>query len=785
MKRIFLITFYILFFCSFFTFSQNKRYELRPYKEIISSQAQTQKGFIKTHFLNDKVYLEIPTKYFEKEILFVCHQDLGLTGGDIIRFLEKGNDIQLVLTPIVSGAGNTIPLVENKLNISITPLSLPILAKNGSSYIIDGTVLFLNTPKPLKGGRKQVVNNATFINKVKAFNDVIEVNTTRTIESKNGPITSQVNFSLKLLQNPMMPRLHDYRMGFWDENFSVNFFDETVKASITRWKLVKKNKNEALSEPVKPIVFYFDSATPEKFKPYIEAGIYEWLPAFEAAGFKNAIIVKDFPVRDGDWSVNSLRYSVIRWKNNSKYRGHDGQGGATAKTIIDRRSGEIIKADIIIGEINGLVEDYFVRSSPMDKRAQQYPFPDDLMGELIQSLTAHETGHAFGLQDGNYGEFTYPFEKMRDVKWLQEMGHTPSVMNYARQNFIVQPEDKINPSLLQRKVGPTDIHSIKWAYKPIEQASSPEEELPFLEKIILEQDTNPWYRYTINGHDIGPGSNNEVVESDNPMKSAELGLKNLKRVMNLIKNATQNERDNKLMRRFYNKTLELWVDQMKYVTSLVGGYTIQYKSGRQDGTVYKFIPKSLQKEAVLFLNNNAFNQQNWMIRPDITERFIFNEFYNLTYQSDVINSHLDIVSQKQIKILSELLSNSSLRGLEENSINTKNSYKIKDFLKDLSKGLWKELNDKSILINPYRQELQIAYIALLTEILNRKNLKFQGQQLYSAYNKYLYSSYTRGVIYEELMSLKKEIQKSINRTSDIASKGHLNLCLIELNNIEK
>ena len=704
-------------------------------------------------------------------MLFVAHR----RGYKQIKWIKRDHKIHLIIPEIESKAGNTIPLHGDHVSISkkkIIPVTFPIaaLGQKDSSYVIEVTALFLKTPKELPGGGKTLVDDLTSINKVLAFGRTIEVKTTQTNTSKDGPLTKDVDFSLFLLPEPMKPRLFDHRMGFGKEEDYLN--TDIERASITRWRLEKKDKNKALSAPITPITFYFDPATPDKWKPYIKAGVEAWLPAFEAAGFKNAIQVKDAPIHDKNWSRNSMRYSQIVWHNNSKYRGHEGEGAGTVHTIIDQRTGEILKGDIRIGNINGITDMYFTRCSPLDKRAQQLPFPDDLMGELIQYLTAHETGHVFGLKDGHYGEYTYPFEKMRDKKWLQTMGHTPSAMNYARHNSIVQPEDNIPPSLLIRKVGPTDLYSIRWGYTPFKEANTPDEEIPYLEKIVREQDTIPWYRFNATvDNGAGPGSTNEVVESDNPVKATPLVIKNLKRVIALIPLATRNERGSEIKRHLHQETMDLWVAQMTAVVALVGGYTVQYKSGSQEGVVHTPVPANRQREAVAFLNKQAFHPPLWMVPPNLIRSYS-------TGTNVTINSRLDIVSKRQLKVFNLLCNN--LTKLEATSLTTKNAYTMEAFFQDMNAGLWSELESKGIKINPYRQQLQIAYIQKLKGIIAGENRR-GSNKMYTADRKYYSSNYKRSLALHALKTLKDKIKKSIQNTNDIVTKGHLELCVLEIN----
>lgn len=784
----------VLLSSTIWLFAQDKANEIRPYQEVITSEALSSKGFVTTHLQNDRLYLELPKSLLGKDLLFVNHSIQSSNDYRQIQLNKRGNTVELILPEIESKVGNTIPSIEGtfKFNIRITPITFPILAITDDQlrYVIDVTSLFLATPKvltsdeiPMLTGRGDpgsglVVNDLAFINKVKAFDTTVEVETTKTFTSKNGPQTLDVNFSVFLLPEPMMPRLFDHRTGFFPD--TGKFWDLPVRGAIMKWRLKKKHEDRALSEPIKPITLYFDEATPDKWKPYIKAGIEQWLPAFEAAGFKNALEIKDTPMDDINWSMSSMRYALIQWVNRGKYRGHEGDGSAGADWIVDKRTGEILKGDLRMGLMDIPALRYFVRCSPLDPRAQKYPFPDDLMGELVESLAAHEMGHVLGLIDANYGEFAYPFEKMRDKQWLRTMGHTPSIMTYDRENYVAQPEDSIPPELLQQKVGPMDLYSIRWGYTPIPEAKTPDEELSHLEKIIREQDSIPWYRFTpwAGWMAEGPGETNEVVTSDDPIKATLLGVENLKRVIKLIPHATKNERTNANKSRLYYEALRLWVNQMKSVVSLVGGYTIYNKSAGQQGQVYTPIPPNRQKEAVAFLNTNAFKPPLWLSSPDITERAGINlrpPDYRL-----LMNTTLKNISQRQLTVLRYLLDSKRLRNLEK--MGFESGYTLIEFFQDLQNGIWDELDTKNIKIDPYRQEIHIGYITEFKYAIEKEGRAFRSQG-FPSQNKYEYSNYMRGAMFSELQRLKSKIEKSLKSVKDPATRGHLELCLLEIDSV--
>ena len=363
------------------------------------------------------------------------------------------------------------------------------------------------------------------------------------------------------------------------------------------------------------------------------------------------------------------------------------------------------------------------------------------------------------------------------------MGHTPSIMNYDRQNFVPQPEDNIPPRLLQPKVGPTDFYSIRWAYTPFPEAKTPDEELPYLEKIIREQDSVPWYRFVREGGimAIGPGQTSEVVTSNDPIRATLLGIENLKRVIKLIPHATANERGNDTKIRLYNAALTLWVDQMTSVVSLIGGYTVYNKSAGQPGRVYTPIPPNRQKEAVAFLNDNAFNPPLWMASPAITGRTGVQPPRTGTVDQLGINTTLKNITQRQLKVLQALLDFKRLINME--NMGCESGYTLIEFFNDLQSGLWVELETKNIKIDAYRQEIQIGYLSELKSAIERENRIRGGSYLRP--NKYFHSNYIRGLMFSELQRLKDKIERVLKRVEDPATKGHLELCVLEIDSIQK
>jgi hypothetical protein len=525
-----------------------------------------------------------------------------------------------------------------------------------------------------------------------------------------GSATVVLHYSMvKLPENPMLPRAYDDRVGYFTVS-QMDYGQDEQRAPkrryITRWRLEKKDPSAELSEPVKPIVYWIDSATPIKWIPWMKRGIEDWQPAFEAAGFKHAIIAKvaPSPEEDPDFSPEDVRHSVVRWLPSTVEN-------ASGPHISDPRTGEILNADIqFYHNVMNLQRDwYFLQVGPLDPRAQKLPLPDDLMGRLLEFVLAHEVGHTLGFQHNMKASSMYPQEKIRDAAWLKKMGHTPSIMDYSRFNYVAQPEDNIPVEDLVPGIGPYDIWATAWGYKTIAGAKTSEDEKSTLDQWARQQDTTPWLRFSTAGAaGSDPGELTEAVGDADALKSTALGIKNLQRVAKLLLPATTGKKGEPYddLSELYGRMLGQWTLEVNHVAALVGGFNTQEKYVGQEGVVYSPVAKARQMEAVKFINDNAFATPMWAIDAQILRRI------------EPIGA-LSRVRNAQNAVMTNLLNSARFaRLVEQEAIDGASSYAPSEFLADVRKGVWKELDSPQVKVDAYRRNLQRAYLDLVNNKLN-------------------------------------------------------------------
>ena len=622
------------------------------YQKIIKKGGTVTDGLFRVRHIEDKYYFEVPDSMLGRYILCVTRftavpQNFGQSPGEEIThstiYFEKRDTSQIMIRQYVlshlADNGDNISRTLEQSTVDPIVQAFKVIGQNEEkdASLIEVTSLFnsdnnlmsfSNTDKTtLKVGG--LMKDRTFIDTIKVFPTNIEVATTRTYgssparseASRTGTITMAFNTSMVLLpKEPMRKRLWDDRVGYFVNNF-VRFSDDQHKTEhesiISRYRLVPKNKKKylrgELTEPEKQIVYYIDPATPKKWIPYLIQGINDWNVAFEAAGFKNAITAKVLPEDDPNVSLEDARYSVLRYLPSETEN-------AYGPRIVDPRSGEIIEAHIcwFHNVMNLLTKWYMVQCGAVDKRAQTMHFDDKLMGELIRFVSSHEVGHSLGLRHNMGASFATPVEKLRDKAWVEKNGHTASIMDYARFNYVAQPEDNISPKGLFPRINDYDKWAIKWGYQWRPEFKDEYEEK---EKLMTETTNilkgNPRLWFGGEGRNEDPRAQTEDL-SDNNVKASEYGIKNLKRVMQHLPQWTKEENDQ------YDDLVEMYkavTDQfnryMNHVAKNIGGRYINNMPGMEP---YAPVPAARQREALQYLGRNIFEAPEWLYPANILSK---------------------------------------------------------------------------------------------------------------------------------------------------------------------
>ncbi|HYV96006.1 MAG TPA: zinc-dependent metalloprotease [Gemmatimonadaceae bacterium] len=721
----------------------------QPYNQVVRGGMTNKVGMIKTHQNGNQLLFEVPKSLLNKDILVLTEiekttnnvgQGGQSAGSKVMRFTKRGDRILLQNIAFNIIADPSLPVAKAVENANVPQIvgSYNVEAYNpqDSAAVIDVSQTFLAPPPEISPGAEfqgTPAANRSFIEKAPSWPTNTNVHATLTYAGggrggaagagrggggggRGGAPPASATIGMmwtfyKLPDTPMMPRLFDDRVGFFSStqtDYGLDVPRSKQTRYIARYRLECSDRREGnLCYPKKPIVYYVDPATPTKWIPWIKRAIEDWQPAFEAAGFKQAIIAKDAPTaqEDPDWSYSDARYSVIDWLPSSTEN-------ASGPHISDPRSGEIMNAHVqLYHNVLNLARDwYFTQAGPNDPRAQKLPLPDDLMGRLLEYVVAHEVGHTIGLQHDQKGSGTYEVDSLRSPTWVHKMGHTPSIMDYSRFNYVAQPEDKVDPADLIPKVGPYDIFAIAWGYKPIPTAKTMWDEIATLDQWARVQDNTPWLRFaTVDAGGTDPEENTEAVGDKDPMKSAMLGQKNIKRVMDNLLAATSTNPYETIddLQELYNRVVGQWRTEMSHVTTQIGGATTQEKYNDQPGARFFPVSKAKEKEAVKFINENVFKTPQFLVPEAITRRV------------EPAGS-ISRVTSAQTSILNSLINEGKMNRLVEYEALSApgTAYSLIEYLGDIRQGVFTELATPTPKVDAFRRALQRSYLETVKSRLN-------------------------------------------------------------------
>lgn len=770
---------------------------LKPYAQVITPKAKSSFGFLTVHKVDNNYFFEIPDSMLNRDILIVNRISKAPTsrqksrvgypgdilGSKVIRFENKDNKRILVreysyrersenkdgMFQSVRNS-NTQPIVAN---FGIETIKKDSLTRN---YVINVSV-FLQKENPLFSfdadskeyiGLLNMVGEGTYIDTLKAFPKNIEISTTVTYQSKKGmsnvgfletgspriPLTYELNSSMVLLPEvPMKARLFDPRVGYFTvgyTDFDSNPQGIEYKKLITRWRLEPKDEaaylRGELVEPKKPIIIYIDPATPKKWVPYLIQGVNDWQVAFEKAGFKNAIYALEAPTDDPSWSLEDARHSAIVYKPSDI-------PNASGPHINDPRTGEILETHINwYHNVMSLLRDwYMIQAGTIDEAARKMQLDDELMGQLIRFVSSHEVGHTLGLRHNFGSSHTVPVEKLRDKAWVEVNGHTPSIMDYARFNYVAQPEDGITRAGIFPRIGIYDKWSIEWGYRWLPQFQTPEDEVAFSNQSIIEKlKTDVRYTFGTESDPNDPRNQSEDL-GDDSMLASLYGIKNLKRIVPQI--LTWSYEPNKSYAgagEIYSGVVSQFNRYLGHVTKNVAGiYSNSITVEQTDEIAREFVPANIQKRAIAFLNEQLFTTPEWLIDRQLMEKAKI--------------PPVNVICSLQSGVLARLINKNTLDKMSENEIlNGKKAYTSAQMFNDLKKVIWSNLGQSDI----YKRNMQKAYVENLINLLDKK-----GNADKNASGKRPAYSEAPAIAHGQLTELKRLATSAASMTSGTA-KGH-------------
>jgi len=758
------------------------------YKTYVNAKTKSDDGLFTVHNNNGKFMYEIPKTQLGKELLLVTRiKDIpaNLGGGyvnagskintQVVVWEQFQNKVLLKVKSYNAIANDTLPIYKSVKANNLEPIiyAFDIKAQNPDStaVLIDVTKFFTSDIKAISAlpsfyrsryKVRRLDGSRSFINTIKSYPKNIEVIQDFTYDagsppsnSNTGTITIRVNQSMiELPEDKMMPRLYDKRVGYFSIG-NIDYGSDALKADakryIRRWRLEPKdmaayNRGE-LVEPKKPIVYYLDPGTPENLRKYIKQGVDDWQKVFETAGFKNAIMAKypPTPEEDPEFSMEDVRYSSIRYVASTTRN-------ATGPSVSDPRTGEIIESDIIWyhNHLRSYRNRYLLETGAANPSARTLDTPDEEIGEMMRMVISHEVGHALGLPHNMAASYAYPVDSLRSGTFTQKMGIAATIMDYARYNYVAQPGDK-NIRFI-RQLGPYDHYSINWGYRIVPGATTPEQEVNTLNKWIEDKAGDPIYRFGAQRFD--PSAQTEGIGNDQ-VKASTYGMNNLKIVAKNLPEWTSTQTNNyEDLSELYGELLGVWSRYAGHVAGNIGGVFEYNKKPTQKGVVYEPVTKAKQKEAMKWLQENAFKTQDWLLQEDILANID---------ESGYTNRMLRL----QTRHLNSILNPRTLERMIDVQVLHPETYDVLSMMRDLRMGIFTEAN-YTRNVDVFRRNLQKAYIQRLGSLLNSKSPKHGD---------------INSIIRGELGSLNFQITIAKGRNINRMTKYHYRDCLAEIDKI--
>ena len=772
-----------------------KKDAIKPYNKVVTKDHTTDEGLFKVHTKDNSYLFEIPDSLLQREMLMVTRiaktaSGIGFGGAkantQVLRWEKNNKQILLRVVSHSVVADTLLPVHEAVVNSNLEPIlfSFPIKAfsKDSTATVIDATTLFSTDVKSLgfpNSYRKRyqatrMDKTRSYVDRVSSYPQNIEIRHVKTYFANKAPsnsdvgsITLEMSNSMVLLPKvPMKRRYFDERVGWFaraQTDYGLTDQKSKTVAYLDRYRLevkdedVEKFKRGELVEPKKQIVYYVDRATPKEWVPYIIQGVNDWQVAFEAAGFKNAIVGKMAPTaeEDPEYSPEDVRYSVIRYLASPI-------PNANGPHVSDPRSGEILESDINwYHNVMTLLHNwFFIQTAAINPDARGNNFKTETMGRLVRFVSSHELGHTLGLPHNMGSSVAYPVDSLRSASFTSKYGTAPSIMDYARFNYIAQPEDK--GVALMPNIGIYDKYAISWGYRPILDTDAKDEKAT-LDSWILKHAGDPMYRF---GHQqaggvVDPSSQTEDL-GDDAMKASMYGIKNLKRILPRLEEWTSEKGENyEELSTMYGQLLGQFNRYMGHVTANIGGVYEYYKTSDQKGAVYSYVTKAKQEEALQFVIAELFETPTWMLDTNI-------------YSKTEFSGSLERVRGLQARTLNNVLDAGRMaRMIENETLNgASKSYTLINMMSDLRKGVWSEIY-AGRSIDTYRRNLQRAHLDRLDFLLNEaKNQRGFNNGYLKRSGININQSDVKSIARGELKRLQRDVKSAANRGNTL-TRYHL------------